>query len=60
MLCPIHVFRSLRERILVGIFFGNCIYSFTNIIPVGLESTEAQSCGAPVLGGHAEAAVRGM
>ena len=52
--------RSLRERILVGVFFSNALYSLANTIPVGLESTEPESCGSPVLGAKAVAHVRGM
>ena len=26
---------SLRERILIGVFFGNAIYSAVNIVPIG-------------------------
>jgi len=51
--------RSLRERILLGVFIGNIIYSLVNTIPISLEQTGANTCGNPVYGG-AQAAVRGF
>ena len=40
--------KSLRERILVGVFLGNVIYSAANMIPVGLQKDGANTCGEPV------------
>ena len=40
--------KSLRERILVGVFLGNALYSVANMIPVGLQKDGATSCGDPV------------
>ena len=51
--------KSLRERILLGVFYGNAIYSLGNMIPVGLEKTGANDCGEPVMG-PAVPAVRGL
>ena len=51
--------RSLRERILFGIMFGNAIYSLTNTIPVGYESTAPESCGNSLMA-SSEGAIRGM
>ena len=51
--------RSLRERILFGVFVGNIIYSVVNTIPISLEETGDNDCGNPVHG-DAQAAVRGL
>ena len=40
--------KSLRERILVGVFLGNAIYSVANMIPVGLQQDEPNTCGDPI------------
>lgn len=40
--------RSLRERILLGVFFGNFIYSIANAIPVGFQQTDSRNCGDSV------------
>lgn len=50
---------SLRERILIGVFFGNAIYSAVNIVPIGLQHEDASTCGDPIYGAS-EAFVRGM
>lgn len=50
--------RSFRDRILVGVFFGNVIYSCVNMIPVSLESTDDETCGDPVFASFVS--LRGM
>ena len=52
--------RSLRERILVGVFFGNALYSLANTIPVGLENDDPKDCGTNTLGGDTAVNVRGL
>ena len=39
--------RSLRERILTGVFAGNLLYSVVNMIPIAVEETDAAICGDP-------------
>ena len=51
--------RSLRERILVGVFFGNALYSLANTIPAGLENDDPKDCGTATVG-HAVVIVRGL
>ena len=51
--------RSLRERILIGVFLGNLLYSGVNIMPISLEQTGSNVCGDPVYG-REQAIIRGL
>ena len=51
--------RSLRERILIGVFLGNLCYSGVNIMPISLEETGSNVCGDPVYG-REQAIIRGI
>ena len=53
--------RSLRERILVGVFAGNTIYSLVNLVPISAEHVDSYNCGDPVIASpQSQAWVRGL
>ena len=51
--------RSLRQRVLIGVFFGNAVCSAVNTVPVGLQKDGRNDCGKPVCPGSV-ASVRAL
>ena len=53
--------KSFRERILVGVFVGNLIYSAVNLVPIAVEKTGNNDCGEPTIGSaEGQAWTRGL
>ena len=53
--------KSLRERILVGVFVGNLVYALVNLVPIAQGRTASDACGDAVIGSaEAQAWARGL